>query len=160
VASQRDYPKPVGFKFEIYIYIADDAGTYGDPLTLVDYESIVQQDTHLDLAGSYAHKGRFFAIYPTPTTAAAGNLMKLEWVPTLSMGSDSDVPDLVTDLHEGIVYRAEMISLGDTAQEAVRGKEDLAEVVADLPNYYRKSAVPERIKVDITKWGQDDDWND
>lgn len=158
VSSQRDYPKPVGCKFEVFLYVVAAAtDTSQDPLTRVDYESIVKQDEHLDLNGSYAHKGRFFSIYPTPSSTA--NYLKLEWVPTLSMGSDSDVPDLVTDLHEGIVYRAEMISLGDTAQEATRAKEDLAEILNDLPRYYVKSAVPDRIKIDLSHWGEDDDWN-
>jgi hypothetical protein len=148
VNAQRDYPKPVGFNYEIAVYISTNGGTSYTLADAVDYRTIIEAEAS---GVCYAHKGRFFVLYPTPSGASAAGL-KIEWVPTLSMGSDDDVPDLNTNLHEGIVYRAEMISLGDTSQEAQVAAVELKAVVDDIKMYYRKSAVPERIRHDFSKW--------
>jgi len=150
VNAQRDYPKPVGFQFEICLSVSTDNGGDYDVYEPIDYQTIRKGQSTQEKC--YAHKGRFFALYPTPTGASDPGI-RLEWVPCLSMGADADVPDIVTHLHEGIVYRAEMIALGDTAQEPIGAATELKAIVDDIPLYYHKSgARAEHMRMDFTKW--------
>lgn len=97
----------------------------------------------------YGRRGRYIVLYPTPSATVTAGL-QLEFVPWLTMGSDTDVPELDVGLHDGIVYRAEEIALGDTAQEAVKAREDLSQVVTDISRYYRRSGGINRIMPDET----------
>jgi hypothetical protein len=140
VASEPDYPMPVNSMFEIGVYLkASATAAYG----WLDYIEL----PHLQMesgayhtnpyTSGYSRKGRYIVIYPTPSSALAAGI-KLEYIPWLTMGADTDVPEIDMGLHEGIAYRAEMIALGDTAQESVKAKEDLEAVVSDVPLYYRR----------------------
>lgn len=143
-----DYPMPSNSMWEVGVYIR---GTVGGAYAWLDKIELpwiqaggsANWDVNPFTSG-YGRRGRYLVIHPTPSgTIAAG--LKLEFVPWLTMGSDTDVPELDVGLHDGIVYRAEEIALGDTAQESVKAREDLAQVVTDISRYYRRSGGVERL---------------
>jgi len=141
VANQRDYPKPSGFQFEIAVYVSTNNGTSYSIADFVEYQDLIAGDVE---GVQYSYKGRFIALSPTPTANSTAGL-KLEWVPTLAMGNDDETPDLQVNLHEGIVYRAEMLALGETAQQAEVAAVELAAVVGDITSYYRRKGTPDHI---------------
>jgi hypothetical protein len=158
-ASQSDYAKPLGFRYEVALFLSTDGGTtYSKPLEL---RPLYEMQESIDSAGNeiattglnsdvtFAHKGRFFRLFPTPSQVG---VLKLEWVPTLTMGSDSDVPDLALGLHDGIVFRAEMLALGETSQEAQLAAAELEIILKALPMHYRASGRPQYIEPSYGKW--------
>jgi hypothetical protein len=102
----------------------------------------------------YAEEGRWVKIWPTPSAASSAG-MKLWWVPTLTMGSDSDVPDVHLNLHEGVVYRAQETALGDTDEitdpNVLRATQQiLSVVISRIPLYYQPGGgEPDVIEIDI-----------
>lgn len=64
---------------------------------------------------SYSVKGRYIQISPTPSTAVTKGL-RLDYVPVPSLGEETAVPDLPAGLHKGIVFSAQLLALGDTAE--------------------------------------------
>lgn len=156
-ATISDYPRPDGCMFEIFLRISEDGGTtFSDPLIKADLNELYDTAETYDFSYSgeqhYARKGRFFRLASLPAADRANGL-EITYVPTLSMGADTDVPDIHTIIHEGVVYRGEMIALGDTAEESVRAKEDLGAILESLPLYYHESAMPTYIKIDKDmKW--------
>ena len=143
-----DYPMPANSMWEV--------GVFTKATATADYAWLDRiERPWLQAGGStnweanpfsagYARKGRYLVIHPTPTATIAAGL-KLEYVPWLTMAADTDVPEVDVGLQEGIVYRAEEIALGDTAQEAVKAKEDLAQIVTDISRYYRRSGGIQRM---------------
>jgi hypothetical protein len=90
--------------------------------------------------------GQWIRIWPVPT-ADSTNGVELIFVPTLTMGADSDVPLINTHLHEGIVYRAKSIAIGDTDEEsdpaALEGLDKrLSVVISRIPLYYNTDGPP------------------
>ena len=64
---------------------------------------------------SYSVKGKYIQISPTPATAVTKGL-QLDYVPVPSLGEESAVPELPAGLHRGIVFSAQLLALGDTAE--------------------------------------------
>ncbi len=161
VSAQSNYPKPIGTKFDCNVYYkSSTTATKFTKLKRIPYLDIAEFLTAgvspTNLTSAYAIKGRFLVIWPTPT-ANVTNGLKLESVPTLSMGADADVPyDIVTDLHEAIVYRAGMIALRDTDEPGDLFTAELKAALDDLPLYYRVSAAPDHITPDIDPY----EWED
>ena len=155
VANQADYPMPVNSMFEVGVYKLSGS-TYGwlDHMEMPHLQMAQGGNYANPYSAGYTRKGRYIVLVPTPTTALTAGL-KLEYVPWLTMGSDSDVPDIDIGLHEGIVYRAEMIALGDTAQEAVKALEDLRAVVEDLESYYLRRGAPQKLSPQFPTAGYD-----
>lgn len=147
-----DYPMPANSMWEVGVYIKGAGGDYAwlDYIELpwIQAGGSANWDSNPFTSG-YSRKGRYLVIYPTPTSTIATGL-KLEYVPWLTMGSDTDVPELDVGLHEGIVYRAEEIALGDTAQEAVKAREDLSQMVTDISRYYRRRGGVQRLNPHAT----------
>ena len=104
----------------------------------------------------WAPFGRWIKYWPERTTTLTDG-MKIEYVPTLAMGADTDVPDLHLNLHEGVVYRAQEIALGDTDEtndpavlDALNKR--LSVVVSRIPLYIQpEHGQPAEIEVDIDK---------
>jgi hypothetical protein len=161
VSAQASYPKPIGTKFECNLYYkSSSTATSYTKLSRIPYLDIAEflhaNVSPVNLESAYAIKGRFIVIWPTPTSNVTDGL-KLEYVPTLSMGADADVPyDIVTDLHEAIVYRAGMIALRDTDEPGDLFSIELKAALEDLPVYYRVSAKPARIEMDVDHY----EWED
>jgi hypothetical protein len=151
-AAVTDYPKPVNMQREVFVYTKASSAAAYKQIERIPYYAIVEDQAHRT---GYALKGRFFVLKPSPTTSVSGGL-KIEYIPTLSMSTDSEVPDLVEDIHEGIVFRAEMIALGDCALEAPIAERELKILSDEIPLYYKKSEFPDYYEQDITKWSTGD----
>jgi len=102
----------------------------------------------------WAQKGRWIRIYPTPSAASTDGL-RLTFVPSLTMGADTDVPDLPLHLHKGIVYAARLDALGDTDEDVdpqtldTLGKK-IAVILDRIPLYYGQDhGEPEFFEVGI-----------
>lgn len=141
VSGTAYYPMPAASMFEIGVYTR---GTPTGSWTWQDYIDLpwIQAGGSANwqnnpFAAGYSRWGRYILLHPSPTASVTSGL-KLEYVPWLTMGADTDVPEIDIGLQEGIAYRAEEIALGDTAQEAVKAKEDLAQTIASIPLYYRR----------------------
>jgi hypothetical protein len=59
----------------------------------------------------WSNYGNWIRIWPE-ADADSTDGVELVFVPTLTMGADTDVPHLALHLHEGVVYRAKEIALG------------------------------------------------
>ena len=147
--NEPSYPMPANAMWEVAVYIKSNAAD-------AEYQWLDRIELPWIQAGGslhwrenpyttgYARRGRYLVIHPKPSATISAGL-KLEYVPWLVMGSDTDIPEIDPGLQEGIVYRAEEIALGDTAQEAVKAKEDLSQVVTDIARYYRRSGGVQRL---------------
>jgi hypothetical protein len=158
VADDNLIPKPYGMlsikKLELK-YPTDSAYVKATKARNDEIDALVTAD--LDAFSSYyryAPFGRWIKYWPTPSANATAG-MKLTWTPTLTMGADSDVPDLHTNLHEGIIYRAQEVALGDTDEITDPGvlastQKILSVVVSRIPLYYQTAGgEPDEIEVDL-----------
>jgi hypothetical protein len=147
VSGTQYYPMPSNSMFEVGVYTKATGGEYG----WLDYIELpwIQAGSSSNwesnpFSTGYSRAGRYLVLYPSPTLSVTDGI-KLEYVPWLTMGADTDVPEIDAGLQEGIVYRAEEIALGDTAQEAIKAKEDLAQVIQAIPLYYRRRGGVQRL---------------
>jgi hypothetical protein len=150
------YPKPVGLLKILKVEVDYNGdGTYSqlkkarndqmDQFVLGNVETTLSR---------WSEKGRWIRIYEPPETAVADGL-RLTFVPSLTMGSDTDVPDLPLILHKGIVYEAQLEALGDTDEDMDPTTLDviskkLAVVLDRIPLYYgQDQGEPEVFEVGI-----------
>ena len=151
-ASTADYPRPANMQRDMYVYQKASASAAYGLLEYTPYYKVAEAVAGSSLTG-YARKGRFVVLIPTPTASVTAG-MKLEYIPTLTIGADTDTPDIVEDIHEGIVFRAEMLSMGDCGLDAPTAEKELAAIIVDLPLYYKKTEAPQRVELDVTGWTQ------
>ncbi len=149
VSGQSYYPKPQGFWHEIEIAQLDADHPQGyKPMKKQDYN--VARELAAGSTEVYCHVGRYFAIFPAPSTSVVDGL-QIQWTPTLSMAVDTDVPDLHFALHMAVVLMAQKYALGETGDDQRRVKEELVELLSDIPGYYLGSATEnDRLWIDST----------
>jgi hypothetical protein len=140
-------PVPVGCISvkEVWRYDADANGNYKKSekrsnFWIDTYESDVGLTTDDNVTEVWAPFGRWIRYWPQNGTTTVTNGMRIKYVPVLTMGADSDVPDLHLNLHEGAVYRAQQIALADTDETTSPEVMDslnknLAIVVGRIPAY-------------------------
>src|SRR3990167_3383536 len=149
------YPKPIGLITVMKVEVDEDGSGYAiaskyDNWQLDDF----LRDGTSVTTPCWADKGRWIRIYPVPTVAVADGI-RLTFVPTLTMGADTDVPDLPLALHRGIVYAARIDALGDTDEDMDAATLDtltkkLAIILDRIPMYYGQShSEPDVIQVGI-----------
>lgn len=148
VSGTAYYPMPSNSMFEVAVYTRGVAGGSYEWLDYIELPWIQAGGSpnwdSIPFSKGYSRAGRYLVIYPEPTLSITAGIA-LEYVPWLTMGADTDVPEIDTGLQEGIVFRAEEIALGDTAQEAVKAKEDLSQVITAIPQYYRRRGGVQRL---------------
>ena len=148
VSGTTHYPMPSNSMFEVGVYTREVAGgEYGwlDYIELPGIQAGGPANWQSNpFSKGYSRAGRYLVLHPEPALSITAGI-SLEYVPWLTMGADTDVPEIDTGLQEGIVFRAEEIALGDTAQEAVKAMEDLAQVMVSIPQYYRRRGGVQRI---------------
>jgi len=142
------YPIPPTCMFEIGVYTR--ASSTGDwawldyiDLPWIQFGGAANHDPNPYAAG-YSRWGRYLLLHPKPSRAVTSGL-RIEYVPWLVMGADNDVPDVDIGLHDGIVFRAEQIALGDTAQESTKADADLETILKNLPRFYRRRGAPGKL---------------
>lgn len=129
------YSKPVGAFYDVAIKALQSDASY-KPLKAIAYlETLGRTDTDLKYAD---FDERTFVLSPKPTAAVVDGL-RWEGVALLTMAVDTDVPKLNIALHMGIVFFAEIITLGDTAEVSERVQGDLAPLLNSIPQWYQPS---------------------
>ena len=157
VQGQSYYLKPGGMIYEVRVetkaagvgatYAAIKRGDFDD----VANDALAQSGGQSTPQTRYAHFGKELFIGPAPSENVSGGL-KVFFVPTLSMAVDTDVPQVVLPLHMGIVLYAHLFAIGETGEGRDQIREDLKEILADIPSYYRKTgAEPETIQPQVDK---------
>jgi len=140
VANQGLYEKPTNMIHEIAFKIMGTGGRY---IRLVRRPYFNTISRNSEAGAIYCHHGAFFLISPTPTSSVVDGI-ELVHCPTLTMADDSDVPPLNINIHEGVVFSAEVFARGENGEGKsvfeTKAKEDLALVVNNLPLYYKRSA--------------------
>jgi hypothetical protein len=152
VASQRTYAWPANMKREVKVKVKmTSTATSYTTLERVGIRKVDNPDIGpvSDQVNTYAHYGRYLKLQATPAENVTKGLW-LQYIPTLVMGADADVPVIPVDLHMGIVLAAQLTAFGDasgtTDKEQVR--QELADVIVRLPLHYVKSgAEPDKIVV-------------
>lgn len=117
------------------------------------YEEDLDEADYVD-EPYWTMKGQWIRIWPEANATTITDGIELLFVPTLTMGSDADVPLINLHLHEGIVYRAKSIALGDTDEEsdpAVLEALDkkLSVVISRIPLYYTSHGPPGEFELDF-----------
>lgn len=64
---------------------------------------------------SYSLQGRYIRIHPMPAATVVEGI-RLFYVPILSLSSETEVPPIPVNLQKGVVYAAQIIAYGDTAE--------------------------------------------
>lgn len=168
IADQQAYAWPTNMKREMQVEIKyNTSQTDYTILVRRGYRRVKSPDGGwVDLwsgegvsaqANTYAHRGRYLYLQTAPTENVTAGI-RLTYVPILSMGADSDVPDLPIDLHMGVVLKAQLVAFGDASgaidKESVT--KELGEILALLPTHYDKTGgepnhfeVSSHVKFDI-----------
>jgi hypothetical protein len=165
VADEGLVPKPVGHIRTIDVkikYANDSAYTFATFRRNDQIEDLVEASTSSTVESEpyWSTYGQWIRYWPLPTATSTDGL-ELIYVPTLTMGADSDVPLLNTHLHEGIVYRAKAIALGDTDEESdptVLEALDkrLSVVISRIPLYYATDGPPPQFDLGVD---HEDGWD-
>lgn len=151
VSGTELYPKPNGFLMETEVGYLDSAASLSyRPLLIRDY--YVGRDSLSSEEITYSHWGNYFAIHPLPSTSTSAGI-RLDYVPTLEMGSDTVSPvEIPLGLHLAIVYWAQLILIGETADSLDQTAKALQSFLADIPMYFSQSGSrPQQLNPDIEK---------
>jgi hypothetical protein len=138
VAGQEFYDKPAGTWFEVQNKLLDSSTGRYNRIKREDYALAGERTSDTSNRVTYSNVGRHFAITPVPTTTIVNGLQTL-YVPTLSMTTDSDVPDLKLALHMLIPLWAHRFLLGDTEESTSEVNELINAIEQDIPIVYRSS---------------------
>lgn len=89
----------------------------------------------------YGPIGRYLRVGGRPNETIA-DAMRIMYVPTLAMATDTDTPGIEENLQMGIVYKAAMYALSGTAEKDQMAlmMTLLADVIEDIDTYYRPIA--------------------
>jgi len=139
------YAKPQGLMQIVKVELdLSGSGTYTQAFKRYNYQidAFVNGSETTSLQ-HWSTKGRWLRIYPTPTVVVAAGI-RLTFVPTLTMGADTDVPDLHIHLHKAIILAARMDALADTDEDVDPNTLDtltkkLAIIIDRVPLYYSQS---------------------
>lgn len=144
--GQRRYPKPEGMWLEISLGIADTAEPTGYRyLDRKDYGAVLRRRSGEDPI--YSHYGDYFEIAPEPATTIAAGL-EVNYVPTLTMALDTDVPRCHIALQPAVVFWADLFLGGESKEDPARTEGMLNRLVNMIPQfYYRHGQKAEQFQV-------------
>jgi hypothetical protein len=148
VADQELYAWPQGFLYEIEVAILDTASNEYEEIDRASWSQTRRRED--GATTQYAHHGRHFGLSPVPETSVSAGI-RLRWVPSLEMADDADVPEVIPTLHPAIVLWAQKFALGETGDALDELRKEIADVVGDLGEFYRKSVKPTPFTVDVVK---------
>jgi len=81
----------------------------------------------------YARLAEWLYLSPVPTENVVDGL-RIHYVPSHSMSSDTDIPKLPLMTHMGIALQANVYALPEVGEENLATRQDLAEMKADIKN--------------------------
>jgi hypothetical protein len=149
VADQNTYTWPTDLINEIEVNIYD--GSKYVPLAPASYE-FCRTLTTSGTPTHYARYGRFVYLAPAPSASLVDGL-KLVYVPFLGLSEETSIPQLRAQWHPLIVLNAQILALGETADQS-------ASVIAERNALYMQllgagrrttAARPTAMSVGITK---------
>jgi hypothetical protein len=151
VADEGLIPKPIGCMRVIDVkvkYPDDTAYTFAVYRRNDQIEEAIDayESSTMESEPYWSIYGHWVRVWPEPATDATDGI-ELIYVPTLTMGADSDVPLLHLHLHEGIVYKAKSVALGDTDEESDPEQmaaldKKLSVCISRIPLYYFSDGPP------------------
>jgi hypothetical protein len=157
------YRRPLGswWEFEVAAKLTSSA-TVWTKLERKPYKAVRDLESSSDPC--WSKMGTFIALFPAPSEAIASGLQVIH-TPLLSMSDDDSVLDLHPSLHLLVVAKANDLALAEVAETPARKdvREELAELLADIPLIYSRDALdgqdkiwipPESIGRDINEPGQ------
>lgn len=103
----------------------------------------------------YALRGPYFAIWPNPSAAVTAGL-RVQYMPTLSIGDDSVLSDSVVlpihrALHMAVVVMAVMMCLGETMEDKTPLATELAMYLNRMPSWYHRGGQPAQIRLSLNR---------
>ncbi len=140
------YPLPDGFWQELSVALKANAGS----TTFTVIERGNYDRDRGNAAGTtpgYDIRGRFIVFFPRISFNANPGY-ELQFVPTLSMSSDSLAPDLHQGLHLAVVVQAQLIALGETLQSPSAAAEELKNLIGDIPLFYQRGGEAAALRLD------------
>lgn len=141
------YDFPPGFISEYLVEMLDTDGKY-KKVGRINFRDSVDR-----LTGDtkYSRTGKWIRISPAPTADLAAGL-RIWFVPTLTMASDNDVPDIPIVLHEGPIIWANRLAIGERGQTSKDLQQDWIEFTAlVLESYNVTDADPQYLSIDLDK---------
>lgn len=146
VANQQLYPLPVNAKAPRRLRMKTSTGGAYQDLEQRPWPETVPQATEaqqIEPARAkvvWSLQGRHIRIEPTPTASVTDGL-ELTYQPVLTMGSDTDVPEMTANYHANIVFYAQVLALSDTANVTDKkgAKEDMDLFMARLPRHWQRT---------------------
>jgi len=81
----------------------------------------------------YARLAEWLYLSPVPTENITDGL-RIHYVPSHSMSSDTDIPKIPLMTHMGIALQANVYALPEVGEENLATRQDLAEMKADIKN--------------------------
>lgn len=140
-ADDYMYETPASMITPIAVEIKDADGVYRKASKMKFADLLARQVDSVEGDGPrYARFGRAkIAISPTPSSNVSQGI-RFTFVNLLTMGADTDVPSSVPlNLHLGIVYKAEIIAVGE-GREAVKDTQiELNSMVQGMTGWYLPS---------------------
>lgn len=140
------YDKPVGMWYEKEVALLDP--TTGKYVALDPKPFWWARDLATGVGSVYSHFGRHIFLAP-PAAEAITNGLRIIYVYTVDMATDVSVPEIHTALHMAVVYQAKKFALGETGEAAEQTMLVLAQMLGDIPLYYRQSAHPQVLSPDL-----------
>lgn len=135
VANQVYYQKPAGIWVELAIAKLSD-GRYV-PMDYRDWDDAFEAVGTTEASTTrYSIEGDYYMLSPAPTVSITNGL-KVVGIPTLVMATDNSVPKVNVGLHMAIVAWSQLLALGETGDPEDKVKDNLKELLGDIPLYYR-----------------------
>lgn len=146
------YEWPVGMDYEYQVRIKNTATTKYDRVTQLDSWRAIDANESASRADTfqYARLGQHLQLTPVPDTDIANGL-RIYFHPTLSMADDNVVPLIKVRLHYAVVLSAAKHLLPQAGSEFKQVDEELAPYINMLPLWYRTSAAPKHVSLDIDR---------
>ena len=139
-ANNERYENPDGWMMDVLIEVSDSSSASGwrqlSPLPIQQRGSAATDPNTV----YFSHMGRWLILTPTPSAAVVNGLRRT-WVPTLTMSSDSDIPQVKTLLHSCIIDYAVLEALGESDEAGENTRKRLEKKLERIPDLYARVSV-------------------
>ena len=134
VAGTSLYPLPATFGVRRVGLKASAADTVFTKLSKKEWEDIMDLTTGVTSYYCLPNEN-WLGIYPAPSTSVANGIEVIH-CPIMSLSDDAEVPRIKTPMHDAIALWAVIIAKGETDEDAQIAKEELANILGDVGQWY------------------------
>lgn len=128
------YAKPVGTRGLVEVGLkASSSDTDWTALRRVPYHLTRQFTSSAETV--YCHRGRYLGIFPAPSSSVTQGIQLIH-VPTDTIATDTDSPDLEESLCYGIVCWAALLAKGESPESDSKDAIELQRILGDIPADY------------------------